>query len=443
MKMRIASFVLAALTSLMILATNETSAQVIGSKYGKDSVKCVTNLSLYREFYKQKNYKAAIISWRQVFNNCPRATENIYINGANMFKSFIAAQKDAEIKKGLIDTLMLIYDARITYYGKEGLHLANKANDLLNADSTRFFEAYTILKHSIELLKNASEETALLNYCQSGIASFKAGKITNDALVGLYNETGSIIDGHLSIATGKIDSLKWTRIRTMIETKTFPLLECKDIAAIFTRKLAATPDDLALLKNISAVLLRKECTADSLYLFALAKMNSIEPSANTAFLIAREYVKRKNMPLAIASLNGVIDKLKDNESKARTFYYLGVVYAESKDYSNARTNALKAVALKSDYGEPYLLIAECYALSAASCGNDDVSIRAPFWCAVDKLNKAKLVDPKLAETANKLIIQYSANFPNTEMLFFKDIKNGSKYLVDCWINESTIVRSSK
>ena len=441
--MRITSFVLASLTSLMILATIGTSAQVIGSKYGNDSAKCVTNLSLYREFYKQKNYKDAVISWRQVFNNCPGATENIFINGANMYKSFIAVQKNTVIRNRLIDTLMLIYDTRIKYYGDEGKHLAKKANDLLNVDSTRSFEVYTILKRSIELLKNASEESTLFNYCNSAIASFNAGKITNDALVGLYNETGSIIDGHLSIVTGRTDSLKWNRTRKMIETRTVPLLECKDISAIYTKKLVATPDDLAMLKMISGILYRKNCTEDSLYLFTLEKMNIIEPSANTAFLIDREYIKRKNIPLAIASLNGVADKLNDNESKARCYYYLGVVYADSKDYSNARTNALKAIELKSDYGEPYLLIADCYALSASGCGNDDVSSRAPFWCAVDKLNKAKTVDPKLAITANKLISQYSLNFPNTEMLFFKDIKIGSKYLVDCWINESTIVRSSR
>ena len=30
------------------------------SKYGVDSVKCITNLSLFREYYKQKNYMEAL-----------------------------------------------------------------------------------------------------------------------------------------------------------------------------------------------------------------------------------------------------------------------------------------------------------------------------------------------------------------------------------------------
>ena len=441
--MRIASFVVAVLTSLMILATNETNAQVLCCKYGKDSAKCVTNLSLYREFYKQKNYKDAILSWRYVFNNCPQATENIFINGVNMYKSFIAAQKDTVVKKSLIDTLMLIYDVRIKYYGKEGQHLASKANDLLNVDSNRSFEAYRMLKRSIELLVDASEESTLLNYCSSAIAGFKSGKISNVAIVDLYNQTGSIIDDHLNTVVDRTDSLKWIRIRSVIEKNTVPFLQCKDITAIFSKKLATTPDDMALLKRISGMLYRKGCTDDSLYFFSLEKMNTIEPNANTAFLIAHEYVKRKDIPSAITILNGTADKLKDDESKARCNYYLGVVYADSKDFSNARTYALKAIQLKPNYGEPYLLIADCYARSATSCGNDDVNSRVAYWCAVDKLNKAKTVDPKLTATVNNLISQYSRNFPSTEMLFFKDIKIGSKYLVACWINETTTVRSSR
>ena len=94
MSRSVVSFVFAALISLMILGTNETNGQPIGSKYGKDSVKGVTSLALYREFYRQKNYRDAIIPWRYVFNNCPRATENIFINGVNMYNVFIASEKD-------------------------------------------------------------------------------------------------------------------------------------------------------------------------------------------------------------------------------------------------------------------------------------------------------------------------------------------------------------
>ena len=41
-----------------------------GGKWGSDSVTCITNLSLYREYYKQKNYKDAFVVSRS-------GTENI------------------------------------------------------------------------------------------------------------------------------------------------------------------------------------------------------------------------------------------------------------------------------------------------------------------------------------------------------------------------------
>ena len=93
-------------------------------KYGKDSAKCVANLSLYREFYKQwkqSGYKNSAINdatkwWSWVFLHCPIASENIYVDGVRMVDFRIKKAKDPELKSKLIDTLMLIYDQRIKYF---------------------------------------------------------------------------------------------------------------------------------------------------------------------------------------------------------------------------------------------------------------------------------------------------------------------------------------
>ena len=86
------------------------------SKYGVDSVSCITNLSLFREYYKQKNYIEALTPWRWTFQNCPKASGNIYKNGPIIIKSLI--KERPEQKKEYVDTLMLIYDQRIKYFGK-------------------------------------------------------------------------------------------------------------------------------------------------------------------------------------------------------------------------------------------------------------------------------------------------------------------------------------
>ncbi|MDP4291024.1 MAG: tetratricopeptide repeat protein [Bacteroidota bacterium] len=439
---RFGSFVSALLILLIFWGIDQTNAQSIVSRYGKDSISCVTNLALYREFYRQKNYKDALPHWRYVFNNCPRATENILINGANMYNSFIQAEKDSAIKRRLVDTLFMIYDTRIKYFGNEGRHLASKANDLLNADSTRSFEAYGMLKRTVDLQKDNTEESTLINYYRAAIASFKSGKITNDEMAELFNQAESIIDDHINNTAGQAEIQKWTQLKKMADKSILPLLKCSDYATIFAPRLKAKPDDPVLLKRVSEVLFRNGCTDDSLYLFSLERLNAMGPDPNTAFLIAREYLKRKNIPQAVTCLTDVAGKVKDDVSKAKCHYYLGVIYADSKDYTNARANALKAIQLKSGYGEPYMLIADCYAQSALDCGGDNVTIRAAFWCAVDKLNQAKKTDPKLESTVNKLITQYSRNFPTKQMLLNGKLKIGSKYLVGCWINETTIVRSN-
>ena len=73
--------------SLFLLITFSASA-VVESKFGEDSVNCVTNISLYREYVKQKNYDDAITPWRQAYINCPKATKNIYIDGAKIYRKW-------------------------------------------------------------------------------------------------------------------------------------------------------------------------------------------------------------------------------------------------------------------------------------------------------------------------------------------------------------------
>ena len=80
-------------------------------KWGADSVECITNLSLYREYYKQKIYNDALNPWRWTFLNCPQSSGNIYKNGPVIIKTIM--KKDDENRSAYLDTLMQIYDKRI------------------------------------------------------------------------------------------------------------------------------------------------------------------------------------------------------------------------------------------------------------------------------------------------------------------------------------------
>ena len=102
---------------------------------------------------------------------------------------------------------------------------------------------------------------------------------------------------------------------------------------------------------------------------------------------------------------------------------------------------MKAANLKSDWGEPFLILGDIYVASANSCGNNNLERGAVYWVAVDMFKKAKSVDDILSSKANKRISTYSKYFPSKEDCFFDNLSSGDNYKVGCWIDKSTKVRT--
>ena len=80
------------------MAMSVSAQEASESKYGADSVACVTNLSIYGEAYKQWEAvrfapdafnKEMVNAWREVFLNCPRSSQLIYSRGEKIMDYFI------------------------------------------------------------------------------------------------------------------------------------------------------------------------------------------------------------------------------------------------------------------------------------------------------------------------------------------------------------------
>ena len=63
-----------------------------------------------------------------------------------------------------------------------------------------------------------------------------------------------------------------------------------------------------------------------------------------------------------------------------------------------------------------------------------------YFVIIDKLQRAKQVDPSVAEEANKLIGRYSAHTPQAKDLFMLGYKAGDRITIGGWIGESTTIR---
>jgi tetratricopeptide (TPR) repeat protein len=158
--------------------------------------------------------------------------------------------------------------------------------------------------------------------------------------------------------------------------------------------------------------------------------------------MGKMYIKKEKWPKALEYLKQATDLQEDPNKKADLFYLMAVVNFQQKKYSQARSNCYDVLKYRPNDGKAYILIGNMYAISAKSCGNNDLTTKVAYWAAVDKFIKAKNVDPSVADDAKKLINTYSQYFPATETIFFYDLKKGDKYKVECWINETTTVRTS-
>lgn len=432
---------------------NKVIAQETSSKYGTDSVKCVMNNSLYYEFYKQwkssdyenASWKDAVNPWRWVFNNCPESTINIYLHGEKLVEELINKETDKNKKEKYIDTLMIVYDKRIQYYGKEGYVLGKKGVDLYKFRPNAYEETYKILKKSIALEKNNSSGPSLIYYFRSAEKMVKAEKAEKSLLVDIYDQTSTIIEFNIKEYTAEEDTksvTNWENIKGNIELSFEPYATCEDLISIYSVKFNETPEDVDLLKKITKILDKKDCTDSDLFFKATENLHRLEPTANSAKLMAVMYIKRKDYNIAVDYLKQAISLYEDDNDRADAHYMLAVVYTQIKQFSQGRSHCYETIKIRPNDGKAYMLIGDMYQASAGDCGDNDLTTKVAYWVAVDKYFKAKSVDSSVAEEASSKINTYSQYFPALETIFFYDLKKGDTYTVGCWINESTTVRTS-
>ena len=442
------------IVTLALVAGMAVNSKVLAQgKFGatpEDSVECIMNLSLYSEFYKQwKNsgYKNTSVNdafgpWRKVFLKCPAARLGTYVDGVKMLKYYIKREKDADKKNGYIDTLMMLYDARIENFGKEGFVLGRKGVDLYQMRIKDYEEAYAILTKSVELEGDASYPDVLVFLMRATKKMIDEGKIGEDMIFDNYELSSKIIETNIEANKDNERKLSnWENVRGNIDLIFEPFATCEAIIKIYTPKFEENPEDVKMLSKLTRLLDKKKCTDDQLYFDATVKLYELEPSPESAYLIGKMLMKNQQYGEAIDYLKEG-ENLEDSDDRADSYLYIAECFRNLKSYASARTYALKSANERPNDGNPYIMIGDMYAASK-NCGSTDLEKKAVYWVAVDKYYKAKQVDPEIAEIANDRIRSYSIYFPPKEDIFFHNLNEGEEYLVECWINEKTKVRAAK
>jgi len=426
-----------------------------GSKYGhgQDSINCLKNLSLYSEYYKQKNIPDALTYWQQAFDECPKSTSNIYKHGESMYKALLAKTKDAAKKDEYFNKLMKIYDQRIKYFGNSRKYptsyiLGKKAIAMLKYkgnDPNVVKDAFDILNKVIKERGTNAQDAVLLTFMTASVNRYKEGSLQPEVVVDNYNTVSNILDKKMANLQGDKKE-KAEAIKVMID-KLFAnsgVASCDNIERIFGPQLTEHTGDQAWLERINRLLSKNDCGDSQLFFKTSELLYKIEPSANSAYGLFKMNLKTQNMDKAMEYIKEAIELEQNPEEKARFLGKLALLYLSEKKYPEVKATALKALKLNPKLGSAYILIGKAYAAAAKDYGKDAFSHSTVYWAAVDKFYKAKQVDPEVADEAKNLINIYSAHFPGKEEIFFqKDVNIGGSYHIGGWINETTKVREKK
>jgi len=426
-----------------------------GSKYGhgEDSIRCLKNLSLYGEYYKQKNFTDALVYWQQVFDECPKSTSNIYSQGETMYKALLSKEKDPVKKEEYYNILMNIYDQRMKYFGNSKKYPASYIMGKKGVAMLRYKgDDKNVIKEASELINKAITErgaktqaAVIITFMTNTITRYKDGDIDEMTVVDNYNTASTVMSKKIQVAKGK-KKVEYEGYKKMID-KSFAnsgAASCENIEKIFGPQLTEHAEDLDWLKRINRLLIRSNCDESQIFFNTSELLYKIEPSASSAFGLFKMNLETNNIDKAKQYLNEAINLEEDDDIKAKYYTKLALLSFSEKKYHEVKAISLKALALNPNCGTAYILMGKAYAASANTYGKNAFEHSTVYWVAVDKFIKAKKVDPSKAEEANNLIRIYSAYFPNKEEIFFqKEVSIGASYKVGGWINETTKVREKK
>lgn len=420
------------LTLVAIAIASLTFAQ---GKYGKtpeDSIVCIESL-IYKDYLKS-DPALAMSLWKKAYKTCPESQLTLYINGVKMYQDLIRDAKDAKTQQAYKDTMYSIFDQRIAVFGDEAKVLGIKGQTMLVFSKNETQATFDVLNKAIDLGKNETEPGTMVAVMFAIVNLEKDGKKAKSDVVEMYEKCLDII--------AKNTDESYAEAQKKVEALAAPYLDCEILVPMAEKNFEANKGNVDWLRRTMKLLRYKKCYDAAVFAKVAESYFALEPSAEGAEGMGKLFLGKKDYTKAIEFFNKAAEMSQKDEEKAQFMLSIAEAYLYAKNYSSARSYANKALALKSNLGDAYIVIGDAYLYSASSCDDGELGKWGAYWAAVDKYQKARSVDEAAGEEANKKIARVSSSFPTTKDLFFYGKQKGDAYTVACWINEGTSVRTS-
>ena len=440
-------------------------------KLAADTFKVAVAYTEYKDFMTKGQLDSAFKRWKILYENYPIATFKIYPGGVKIYKEKMKKAPNDSIKELYLDTLFQIYDQEAKAFPSQkyfagGLKVYDHNNFYIKGKDVndslvqlKIMENYKMAK---ELIKEGQDKVPSFVFPIALVNSLylqQLDTITTQEAIDNYVEFSAILKKQIDNLNEKIANPKDDKEKKRSEKqlkkaeKSLNLLDniftqsqistCENLCPVFQDKFEKDSSDIESLKKMINILGKKGCTDCQLYADIVKVIYNHEPTANSAHGLSLLYAKKKDYETALKYLDEAI-KLETVDTVKAEYYYEGAqMYNELKNYVKAREYARNALKLDPNMGKAYILIATLYGNTASSVGQDAFEHAAVYWVAVDKLVKAKSVDPSVTEAADALIKTYSARFPQKQDGFMHGVYEGNSYTVGGWIGETTTARYYK
>ena len=419
--------------------------------HGEDSVNCRLNLSLMQTSAKAEAYDSALKPWMDVYENCPASSKNIYIYGPRIFKALYGTATDAAKKKEYLDKTLEIYDTRLKYFGEDdarGTILAYKVYDYMElmGEKTDQSVVYQWLGEAINEMKgNMSPLDAYSYYMVASLSQYLNDNSKKDQYLKDYFTVVGYVD--LAIAQAKsandqanADYLGMVKDGIVKGFVNSGAGDCKTLTEYYADQVEPNKANKEFLNEVINALGSVGCSETDLYFTASEYLYHLEPSAGAAIGLANKSLRDKDYETALKYYEQAAE-LETDKSKASDYMMqLAGIFSNQRNFAKAREAANDALNYNPANGEAYILIAQLYASSANNIFSEPEKAGLVYLAAVDKLQKARAVDPSVAAKANSLINRYSAAFMDTETAFMMGFKAGESVFIPGWIGENTTIR---
>lgn len=384
---------------------------------------------------KQKKYSEAtpLVTWLLV--NTPNLNVALYINAIKVYENREKKASNADEKKVLQDSTLLLYDKRIELFGSEKKvlnrkgrvawkYLANRENESANL--------YALYSKIYTLNKSRTKDVNLYNWVQSAGVEYSKKVIQKEELFDVFAKCNEVFDQQLLTAK-KVERLEKYKALTIMAFAAKADLSCELIQAEFGRTFKTDPN-VNKAKMIISLCVAQKCFSDSSFVDA-AQFLSKENQSNYSLevTLAKAYLKRSELDSALSTFDRAISLSVDTIKKATLLLDKAKVKSKQGKNGESRSLALEALKLNPSLSEAHGHIGDLYFNSANQCENGNkVENRSVYIAAAAQYKKAGW---------NAKANEMKAQFPSVEELFLYNLKAGDTFSTKCWMNVQVVLQT--